>query len=386
MQRRGFDAFTGLLKGAFQQARTHLCSLRGRVGHVAIIAVMLFVIVLVVYLAVWVVAPSVASIPGFLRDAIDIDEHMLQRASFLQFVLDVPGSILAFIALPMTILSLWYARVSLDNADEQLRRIVLENDRHLREVVRFDDFPDPVFRAYLRDLYNKQHYLGDSPPEGEPSPEGFTEEDLHMVTEIYTGEWAVTSLEGIGVFRYLEELNCSGSLVERVDVSGLKRLSHLTASDCRHLRIVRCSGCEQLSNIHLERSGVIELNCSQTKAVFGMMGCEETLERLTCRSVAPDQRGDAFDGLHLREIDLDMFPLLKELDCSDNEITRIRAKRASQLQKLIAYKNGIGSIDASACKRLEYLTCSLAPGIDPDAFRREVSSHSDCASPNIVIE
>lgn len=320
-------------------------------------------LVLMFVAVTWEVCPEFAPAVTWLKELTGVCHNY----EFVQHGIDVMGFVLATVALPLTIWSLKYARDSIENADRQVRMVLSENERRSREVVLFEDFPDPAFRAFLRGLYSDQHSArsrdGDDPP-----PTGFSQEDLEKVTSINVDGIAVSSLDGIGAFAYLEDLSCNETPVEAINVNGLKKLKHISAKGCRRLETVHCAGCESLRILDLDASSVKELDCSKTKVRFGGIGCEDTLVSLVCRSVSPVRRRGSFDGLHLSAIDLDLFPRLVHLDCSDNEISKIMARRPSQLRTLYARDNGLTEIDPAACRCLESLTCTLAPGVNKGSF------------------
>lgn len=292
------------------------------------------------------------------------------RLVFL-YVLDVAGFSVSAVGLPVAVVSLWYAKKSLDGADKQLRTLSQEAQRRSKEVVLFDDFPDPVFRSYLRERHWRL-YGALKLERGEPACLGFTEDELLGIENIALDDLAVSSLEGIGVFQRLKTLSCNRTLLERLDVNGLEVLTDVEALNCSRLREVSCSGCKTLERFKLNGSNVVSLDCSRTRLSIGSIGCEGALERLTCRAVTAHVGSGPFSGRHLGSIDLDLFPCLEYLDCAENQISRICSSGPAELRVLDARENGLMCIDASACASLESVRCSLGVGVDEIGFCAEV--------------
>lgn len=237
--------------------------------------------------------------------------------------------LLAALAIPLTILSIRYAKRSLDNADEQLRKIADENRRRSEETVLFDDFKDASFRRYLRECHAELF------PHSQdvPAPNGFTAQELERVVLVDISGLPVRDVDGLAVFKNLRRLICDETPITELDLSGLRSLEVVRARDCTALKGVLCRGCTMLGELDLEGSPVDDLDCSHTRLLLESLACKETLKSVVCRAVY--QR----DGSFLSHVDLDLFPNLEFLDCADNDVRAISGVRGSAVRQIVANRN-----------------------------------------------
>lgn len=266
----------------------------------------------------------------------------------------------------------WLAVRSLRSADEQLRSLVAENHRRSQEVVLFDDFKDPVLRSHLRkEIRDLQCEEPNIPPLG------FTAAEIGRLLVIDIHNKPVKSLEGIEMLTSLETLDCSGTLVESIDVSGMRSLKSLLAAGCTRLTIVTCFGCSSLAAVDFEGSPVQELDCSNTGLDLSYLGCDETLEVLACENISIVS-SSGYGVEKLSAIDLSDCPKLARLDCSYNSISNLTVAENPCLRVLDLRGNPIDAIDLTANKKLKKVYLSVPDYCSEEEFAQRIELSECC--------
>lgn len=188
------------------------------------------------------------------------------------------------------------------------------------------DLPDPAFRQFCLDNYD---YNGD----GE-----LTNYELMIVVDMDVSARGIRSLEGIGAFSRLQNLDCSGNDLGTLALGECKMLASLKCVDC-HLSSLDLEGCERLRSI----------DCSDNPSlprVFDLRTVPALLE-LTCSRSGMNQFSIWEDSLaRLRKLviddveaenklrDLTIMPHLQELSVRGNGITTLKADSLYELKKL----------------------------------------------------
>jgi hypothetical protein len=165
-----------------------------------------------------------------------------------------------------------------------------------------DNFPDINFRSVVCRLL--------------PVAEGdlIPNELLLQVKELNASELGIQDLKGIEYFTALEQLDCSGNQLTKLDVS--KNVA---------LKILEC-GYNQLSEIDVTHNALLKgLGCSNNK---------------------------------LKSIDVSHNPDLEHLLCNENQITSIDVSHNQKLIELGVVKCKLKRLDVTNNLNLERLYCS----------------------------
>lgn len=187
-------------------------------------------------------------------------------------------------------LALWTVSFTAFAADSQNVKINSKN------------FPDSEFRSYVSDMFDTD---GDG---------SLSKREMGNVTEIEFENYDAQSLEGIGFFTRLTELDCSGNEITSLDLSKNTALEELDCS-VNSLKSLDISKCTRLT----------ELDCSGNK---------------------------------LKELDVSKNKRLEDIDCSDNKITALNVSYCTALEELKCYDNNLSSLNAEKCSRIEELDCT----------------------------
>ena len=191
-------------------------------------------------------------------------------------------------------------------------------------------FPDPIFREYILNNFDKN---GDSK---------ISQEEALMVTEIdvfneayaIPDEKKIKSLEGVQHFSNLATLRCSGNSLTALDVS------HNQA-----LNILMCS-YNQLTELDVSNNLALTwLECSYNPLIGLDVSHNTELNRLDC----------AYN--QLTNLDVSKNTALITLDCDNNLLTKLDLSQNTILRWLACTYNQFANLDLSQNSALECLYC-----------------------------
>ena len=123
-----------------------------------------------------------------------------------------------------------------------------------------ENFPDPEFRAYLRDAFIS---LGEKPVHLDNNEDSsLSEEEIARCTTFTAFTNEVRSLEGIGYFNAIDTLRLSEEnfYLEELDLSGMTALKELYLGDHPELKSLDISGCTELEYLHAPETGLTTLD------------------------------------------------------------------------------------------------------------------------------
>ena len=169
-----------------------------------------------------------------------------------------------------------------------------------------ENFPDAVFRKYVKD-----HFDIALPDEHlDPSSEGYVVEELNV------SGLGISNLKGIEFFPNLEKLDCSDNKITHLNVSQNTKLTQLNCQNNQLVQLV-VTGCSALNYLYCNDNQLQELNVSgQTK-----------LLSLDC------------NNNKLTTLNLENNTQLLGLKCYDNLLTSLKIKTCSKLAVLQVYNN-----------------------------------------------
>lgn len=161
-------------------------------------------------------------------------------------------------------------------------------------------FPDPVFRSYVQQFDLDKN-------------ESLSEKECAVVTSVLISEIsndAVASLAGIKNFKNLEWVNCSGSNLSELDLSGMSRLKTVCVSQ-NNLKTINLSDCPALNMLNCQFNQLTKIN---------LTGCSS----------------------------------LKTIFCNNNQLAELDISDCALLETLIINENHIATIDITENKKLVY--------------------------------
>ena len=184
------------------------------------------------------------------------------------------------------------------------------------------NFPDPEFRAYVKEKFDKDNN------------NCLSESERNAVKEIYVYNKGITTLEGIEYFPKLEKLYCFNNQLTELDVSKNTALLDLA-----------CGG-NNLTSLDVSKNIALqELSCSSNDLTSLDVSKNTALKKLGC------------DLDNLTSLDVSKNTELVSLSCANNALTSLDVSKNTKLENLYCSENQLTSLDVSKNAALKYLSC-----------------------------
>ena len=217
-------------------------------------------------------------------------------------------------------------------------------------------FTDEGFREYLSIGY---HYVDGTKIRIDTDENGILSQAERMAVKIMdVRTYPVYSLEGIGYFPELRELNCTNRPIGSLDLSQNTKLeilycknsglTQLNLSKNPEIAVLDCSN-NNLGELDLSNNKkLVNLNCSYDELNELDVKANTELQELTCI------------GNHLKELDVDVAHKTKLaiLRCSSNQLESLIVGENRLLKDLRCDINQLSQLDLNNLERLETLYCS----------------------------
>lgn len=201
--------------------------------------------------------------------------------------------------------------VSTTNSISSMEHSTVQRDITITE----DNFPDPIFRQWLRLSSSINGYGVDGI---------LTPDEINQIKEINVSDKSISSLKGIELFEALETLSAKNNLLKELDVKNNKNLKYLNC-DMNKISVLDVSGLMYLKALYCEGNTMKSLNLN---------GCI-SLETLYCRSN------------HLTEIDFSTNSNLIFIETFDNQLTSVDLSNLKNLVFVHLDHNRMTYVDLS---------------------------------------
>ena len=204
------------------------------------------------------------------------------------------------------------------------------------------NFPDQNFREYV---------LNNIDTDGGRS---LTLAERNAVTSIDLSSMAavlkrVSNLTGIELFKNLTYLDCSGHLLESLDLSQNTALTYLDCSD-NSWKTTGNFGLtiwESLSSLNVSQNTALTyLDCSGNSLTTLSVTNNTALTTLKCRNNS------------LTSLSVSNNRSLQTLDCGNNQLTALSLTNNTRLGALDCSSNSLTSLSVSNCRNLTTLNCN----------------------------
>ena len=226
------------------------------------------------------------------------------------------------------------------------------------------NFPDAEFRRFLINHCDTNY-------------DGKLDVDIKNMT--IPTSYAIESLEGIRFFEDLEKLDCHGIGLTTLNVGKNFKLKEL---DCSHNKLKEY--------YPILSSGLKILNCSHNKLTHMNLGILTglNLEEVNCSNnnitkIVMDSVGELvkFDCSNndLMALDVSQCFKLEELNCSGNQLMELNVKNQTNLTLLDCHHNELTELDVSQNQNLASLTCDGNQLTTLDLSKNTSLSHLSCA-------
>lgn len=244
-------------------------------------------------------------------------------------------------------------------------------------VIDEETFPDPVFRQYVMDNFDKNGngILG--------------KKEIEAVYRINVENKGINSLQGVGEFVNLRLLSCSWNNLTELPITFNHRLEtlycdgnklqYLNLLDKPRLKTVWCYDNE-LDSLTVEYSPNIEvINCKNNKLKNLDLSNLAYLKRLVCSDNQIENlniSGDTAleylncDNNKIGNLDLSTNTALKDVYCDDNNLYSLDVRHLSDLEFFTSQSNHLTSIDLSYNHSLK----NISPG--PQTYKIQVDKNA----------
>lgn len=188
-------------------------------------------------------------------------------------------------------------------------------------------FPDENFREYVNQF--------DADGNG-----SLSQKERDAVTEIDVGfpddDKIIKSLLGVGYFKNLEKLDCTGNELTKLNVSKNTELRELKCDD------------NKLTSLNVSKNTKLEkLMCSGNKIQKLYVQKNTELKELYC------------NGCGLETLNVSKNTKLTNLYCNTNKLKKLNLKYNTELIELYCFENELESLDLSNSPKLAHLECGL---------------------------
>ena len=185
------------------------------------------------------------------------------------------------------------------------------------------NFPDPAFRAYISENFD----TGDIPGT-------LTESEIQAVTKIKVERMDITTLEGIGFFPNLTNLNCYHNDLTSIDLSGNPNIENLNIKWNWNITSIDLSGLTNLQTLEMSYTNISSLDLSGNP----------NLSDLSCSRC-----------FELHTLDVSGMENLHSLYCWGSDITSINVTNCPSLYSLNVTNNHLTSLDLTGTDNIDQL-------------------------------
>ena len=239
-------------------------------------------------------------------------------------------------------------------------------------VIDEKNFPDPVFREYVRKIVGNQVLTEEKARQIEA-----LDVSDDNIKEVLGDRAPITSIRGIRYLKYVKDLNCSGqelttlnleqnSRVEKLDCAG-NQLTDLWLRTGNSLRYLYCSS-NKFTALDLSKSAELtELNCSWNQLTALDLSANKKLQKIVAQANALttlDTRNlpeltylNLWGNDDLKSIDVSQNTKLEFLSASYGKLTSLNVKNNRMLVELYVYNNQLTALDVRSNYLLKKLSC-----------------------------
>lgn len=254
----------------------------------------------------------------------------------------------------------------------------------VKAIINETSFPDANFRRFLLEQdYGKDGTL--------------TDVEIANIRVLNVAEKDIGSLKGIEYLAALDTLNCSGNLLEVLDLSknvalksvdcGFNNLTALDVSNNLALEILAC-GFNHIASLNVVQNAMLrDIVCGYNDLTSLDVSKNTALTVLRCHSNKLNSldvsRNTALESLqcsdnNLAVLDVSKNTALTDLSCEHNELTSLVVSKDSPLNTLFCYRNKISG------KNMDDLISSLPQNTSTATYRISVIDTSEGDEGNVL--
>ena len=211
-------------------------------------------------------------------------------------------------------------------------------------VIDETNFPDAAFRKYVGYQYDKNQ-------------DGIlNDEEISEAMSMFLFDGDISDVKGIEFLTALQQLYCTGSQIESLDLSKCEALTTIECYDNSKLSTLDVSGCKALTSLNCSGGQLTSLDITNLASLTSL-NC--TYNALTSLDVS--QNTELHDircsNNQLTNLDVTHNGKLVELFCTDNQLTKIDLSQNVELKTLYCWGNQLTSLDVSKNPNITSIQC-----------------------------
>ena len=212
-----------------------------------------------------------------------------------------------------------------------------------------ENFPDENFRKWVSEN-------ADATPDGVLSSS-----EISLVTEIDCSNCGIADLTGVKIFKNLQNLDCRGNILEKLDISGMQFLenflaghnilSEINASNCKKLTFWgKVFGPGTRANVEYTMS-----NCTDDSGIYAYCYYQnnplKSIDFSGCVNLTVFVNGNST----LTDANFEGCTALTKLELKGKQLENINVKDCNSLEQLYLSENDLETLDLTGCKKLSVL-------------------------------
>lgn len=205
-------------------------------------------------------------------------------------------------------------------------------------------FPDPIFRQYILEKFDKD------------KDNKISKDEAHEIIELEVYQMNIGSLKGIEYFSNLEKLWCYKNQLTQLDVSQNPALTNLRCHD-NQLTQLDVSQNPALTELWCGNNQLTQLDVSKNTSLTLLWCGGNKLTQLDVSQNPALTKLDCFKN-ELKQLDVSQNKDMIDLDCSNNELKQLDVSQNKVITSLSCQNNEITQLDVSQNKALRSINCS----------------------------
>ena len=175
-------------------------------------------------------------------------------------------------------------------------------------------------------------------------------------TKIIIKGLQITTLAGIEYFTKIRELNCENNLLEEIDISKNKEIRILNCSYNSKIDRIDVSGLARLSSLKLYNANLTNIDVSKNEALRELWVSNNSISSINVSNNKDLDILNCSNNL-LTSLDVSKNSNLMNLSCTDNKLTTLNISANTKLATLYCSVNQLSNIDVRSNKDLQVLWC-----------------------------
>lgn len=215
-------------------------------------------------------------------------------------------------------------------------------------------FPDLYFREYIKQIYDidGNGKLSDAERNSVKEINIGEDSDYQCEYEFYEAD----TIKGIEFFTNIENLDCSGNNLDKLDISKNKKLTYLNCSS-NQLEKLNIKNNKKLKELNCEYNYIYKIDLKKNKELTKIDIGHNKLSKI---SLLKNKKIIYLDlsGNKLKNINVNKLKKLETLYCTDNKLTKLNVAKNKKLLCVRCDRNKIRTLNLKKNIQLDELSCA----------------------------